>query len=163
MNTEASRLATRTRIARFAMHNGIFVALLVLLTFMLLTKPQFGTAQNLSNILQQNAVIGVLACGMTFAIIIGGFDLSVGSTAALSTVVTATLFASGRAIALPLGIQIHLKTEKGPFLLTEWPFSLLVCSLAARPYWMALQASSETVCDAPGRLHGWPYPGTRLE
>jgi ribose/xylose/arabinose/galactoside ABC-type transport system permease subunit len=104
VNTEASRLATRTRIVRFARHNGIFVALLVLLTFMLLTKPQFGTAQNLSNILQQNAVIGVLACGMTFAIVIGGFDLSVGSTAALSTVVTATLFASGRAIALPLGL-----------------------------------------------------------
>ena len=104
MNSVNSPLATKTRLVRLAKHNGIFIALLVLLTFMLLTKPQFGTAQNLSNILQQNAVIGVLACGMTFAIVIGGFDLSVGSTAALSTVVTATLFASGRAIALPLGL-----------------------------------------------------------
>lgn len=91
-------------LARFARRNGIFVALLVLAAFMLLTKSQFGTPQNLNNILQQNAVIGVLACGMTFAIIIGGFDLSVGSTAALSTVVTASLIAAGGAFGLPLGL-----------------------------------------------------------
>lgn len=91
-------------LARFARRNGIFVALLVLAAFMLLTKSQFGTPQNLTNILQQNAVIGVLACGMTFAIIIGGFDLSVGSTAALSTVVTASLIAAGGAFGLPLGL-----------------------------------------------------------
>ena len=48
MNSVDSPLATKTRLVRLAKHNGIFIALLVLLTFMLLTKPQFGTAQNLS-------------------------------------------------------------------------------------------------------------------
>ncbi len=92
------------RLARFVKQNGIFIALLVLVVFMLATKSQFGTPQNITNILQQNAVIGILACGMTFAIIIGGFDLSVGSTAALSTVVTATLIGMGGPFALPLGL-----------------------------------------------------------
>lgn len=90
------------RLLRFVSRNGVFIALAVLVLFMLATKPQFGSAQNLANILQQNAVIGVLACAMTFAIILGGFDLSVGSTAALSTIAAATLIAKG-GLALGLG------------------------------------------------------------
>ena len=42
------------------------------------------------NVLQQNSIIGIIACGMTFAIILGGFDLSVGSVTALASVVGAT-------------------------------------------------------------------------
>ena len=42
------------------------------------TTSTFGTYQNLINVLQQNSIIGIIACGMTFAIILGGFDLSVG-------------------------------------------------------------------------------------
>lgn len=94
MTNDRSSLPLQARLANAARKNGIFIALVVLVAFMLLTKPQFSAPQNITNILQQNAVIGILACGMTFAIIIGGFDLSVGSTAALSTIVTATLVAS---------------------------------------------------------------------
>lgn len=97
-----SASATSTRLRDFARRNGIFVALVALVLFMLLTRAQFGTPQNLTNILQQNSVIGIIACGMTFAIILGGFDLSVGSTAALSTIVTASLVASGNGIAVGL-------------------------------------------------------------
>ena len=67
---------------------GVFVALLGVLTA---TLPQFRTVENLRNILQQNAVIGIIACAMTFAIISGGFDLSVGAGAALASVVGARL------------------------------------------------------------------------
>lgn len=97
-------------VARWLRRNGIFVALAVLVIFMTLTKVQFATVQNITNILQQNAVIGVIACGMTFAIIVGGFDLSVGSTAALSTVVTASLIVAGGAFGLPLGLAGALAT-----------------------------------------------------
>ncbi len=82
--------------------NGVFVALAVLVAVMVLAAPQFATRENLSNVLQQNALIGIIACGMTFAIIIGGFDLSVGSTAALSSVVMAIVFNATGSLTLGL-------------------------------------------------------------
>ena len=53
--------------------------------------PVFLTASNLRNIANQIAVIAILAVGMTFVIIAGGIDLSVGSLVALSAVVAAKL------------------------------------------------------------------------
>ncbi len=44
----------------------------------------FRSPLNMLNILQQNTVIGIIACGMTLMLIVGGFDLSVGSVAALA-------------------------------------------------------------------------------
>lgn len=82
--------------------NGVFVALATVFVVMALAAPQFATVENLRNLLQQNAVIGVIACGMTFAIIIGGFDLSVGSTAAMASVVMAVVYNAAGSIALGL-------------------------------------------------------------
>jgi ribose/xylose/arabinose/galactoside ABC-type transport system permease subunit len=82
--------------------NGVFVALATVFVVMALAAPQFATVENLRNLLQQNAVIGVIACGMTFAIIIGGFDLSVGSTAAMASVVMAIVYNATGSIALGL-------------------------------------------------------------
>jgi len=88
--------------------NGVFVALAVLVVVMAGVAPQFATIENLTNVLQQNAIIGVIACGMTFAIIIGGFDLSVGSTAALSSVVAALVITATGSI--PLGLFAAIVT-----------------------------------------------------
>ena len=71
---------------------------------MLVAKSTFGTYQNIVNVLQQNAVIGIIACGMTFAIILGGFDLSVGAVAALSSVIGATLMIDTGVFGIPIGI-----------------------------------------------------------
>src|SRR5262249_649497 len=60
--------------------------------------PNFLTASNLLNIANQIAVIAMLAAGMTFVVITGGIDLSVGSLVALSAV-TATLLIRGVARA----------------------------------------------------------------
>jgi ribose/xylose/arabinose/galactoside ABC-type transport system permease subunit len=49
-------------------------------------------------------VIGIIACGMTFAIILGGFDLSVGSVAALASVVGATLMIDLGTFGIPIGM-----------------------------------------------------------
>lgn len=51
----------------------------------------FFTARNLGNVLRQNAEYGILAVGMTFVILTGGIDLSVGSLLAFSSVTAATL------------------------------------------------------------------------
>ena len=85
-------------------HNGILVAFAVAVLFMALAKQQFSTFENITNILQQNAVVGIIACGMTFAIIIGGFDLSVGATAALASVVCALVMTKLGDYGAPAGI-----------------------------------------------------------
>src|SRR6516164_11642898 len=97
--------AGRIRIRRGLVRRyGMTLVFLALVAFMLATKSQFGTYQNISNVLAQNSIIGIIACGMTFAIILGGFDLSVGSVAALSSVVGATLMIDMEGFAIPIGI-----------------------------------------------------------
>lgn len=59
------------------------LGLLVLLAWCLDTSGSFLTVQNFSNILRQNSFVGIVALGMTFVIILGGIDLSVGSMVAL--------------------------------------------------------------------------------
>jgi len=60
-------------------HGLLLVALLVLVIAFSIATSRFYTPGNLMNILQQIAVNAILAFGMTFPIIIGGIDLSVGS------------------------------------------------------------------------------------
>lgn len=52
---------------------------------------KFFTARNLGNILRQQSEYGLLAVGMTFVILSGGIDLSVGSLLAFSSVVSASM------------------------------------------------------------------------
>ncbi|HEY6734004.1 MAG TPA: ABC transporter permease, partial [Roseiarcus sp.] len=51
----------------FAGRNGVLIAFVLLVAFMVGTTSTFGTYQNLINVLQQNSIIGIIACGMTFA------------------------------------------------------------------------------------------------
>jgi ribose transport system permease protein len=64
----------------------VFLAMFVLLTS---TSDVFLSQRNVTNILDQWAVVGMIACAGTFVLICGGFDLSVGAMFALSGVVTA--------------------------------------------------------------------------
>ncbi|SEC60106.1 ribose transport system permease protein [Beijerinckia sp. 28-YEA-48] len=54
-----------------------------------LLSNRFATPGNVTNILLQASIFSIIAIGMTFVIITGGFDLSVGSTAAMSSCVAA--------------------------------------------------------------------------
>lgn len=68
---------------------GIFIAFIVLCILLSLATPHFLTGQNLLIILRQVSVNGILAIGVTFVIIAGGIDLSLGSVVALTGVVAA--------------------------------------------------------------------------
>jgi len=70
---------------RYAMV-GVLIGLLIIATIL---YPGFFGLANISNILTQNASIGLIAIGMTFVMISGGFDLSVGATYALGATVSA--------------------------------------------------------------------------
>src|SRR5499427_3663769 len=67
------------------------LTLLVLCVATALLTDRFLSPLNLTNILVQSSIMAVIAMGMTFVIVGGGFDLSVGSTAALSGCVAAML------------------------------------------------------------------------
>jgi len=60
---------------------------IVLAAILSLLSPYFLTTSNLFNILDQSVVIGIVAVGMTFVILTGGIDLSVGSVAGLTGVI----------------------------------------------------------------------------
>ena len=58
---------------------GALTALVLLCVIMSISSPHFLSLTNLMNILRQSTLIGIVAAGMTFVIITGGIDLSVGS------------------------------------------------------------------------------------
>lgn len=68
---------------------GIFIALLVICILLSIATPYFFTTQNILIILRQVSINGILAIGVTFVIITGGIDLSLGSVLALTGVVAA--------------------------------------------------------------------------
>jgi len=70
------------------------LALLYVL-FTALAPDTFARETNLVTMLRQTAVVGIAAVGMTFTIVLGGIDLSVGSAVALTTVVVAECLRAG--------------------------------------------------------------------
>lgn len=71
---------------------GLLVAFAVLILVFSLTAPGlFLTPKNITLVLRQIAIWGVIACGMTLVIVSGHWDLSVGSLTSLTTVVAITL------------------------------------------------------------------------
>ncbi len=81
-------------------HSSLF-GLIVLVFIASLINENFFNVLNLSNILRQASMIGVVAIGMTFVIIIGGIDLSVGATVAL-TAMFATLLSESNIVVIVL-------------------------------------------------------------
>lgn len=84
---------------------GVAVALVLIVVFFSATAPYFATSGNFLKIFVQIAINTVLAAGMTFVILAGGIDLSVGSVLALCTVVGATIMTDER---LSAGTSITL-------------------------------------------------------
>lgn len=70
---------------------GIGIALIVLIAVFSVTSQHFLSASNLTNVLTQVTINLVLSIGMTFVILIGGIDLSVGSVLAFCAVVAGTV------------------------------------------------------------------------
>jgi ribose transport system permease protein len=78
------------------------LVLLVLGSVIALLIPEFLTVNNLLNVLRQVSITGIVAVGMTFVIITGGIDISVGSTVALGGVVAVACLTAGWGVALAI-------------------------------------------------------------
>ncbi len=70
---------------------GIFLALVILVVYFTSVSDVFLTPSNLFNVARQVSFLGIAAVGMTFTLLLGGIDLSIGSIISLVNVVCASL------------------------------------------------------------------------
>ncbi|MBB5149367.1 MULTISPECIES: ribose ABC transporter permease [Ureibacillus] len=87
---------------------GPLIGLILLIIVVSILNPSFLTISNIFNVLRQVSISAIIAFGMTFVILTGGIDLSVGSTLALTGAVAASLLAGGFDPILSMGIALIL-------------------------------------------------------
>ncbi|HHX22396.1 MAG: ABC transporter permease [Tepidanaerobacteraceae bacterium] len=116
----------------------IYFVLLFLIVALSLMSPYFLTPSNISNVLRQISTTSIVALGMTFVIIAGGIDLSVGNVVALCGVVSASFAHPGEyplivsiLISMAIGLIIGLangfiiaKAKIVPFIVTLGTFQI---------------------------------------
>ncbi len=112
----------------------VFLLFCLVLTFI---SPYFLTKQNIMNVFRQVSINGLLSIGMTFVILTGGIDLSVGSVLAFGGVVGASLASSsfGGNVA-PTGVSYLVAILSGILLgavtggiIAKWKVAPFVVSL----------------------------------
>ena len=161
------------RLAGVAQRQGAWVVLLLVCLVASLSFDSFATTDNASNIAIQTSFLAIVALGMTFAIISGGIDLSVGSVFALGGVLAAygsqygflvglgLPLLAGAAIGLINGVLVA-KGGLAPFIVT------LATLLGARGLLLAITDEGSTTFLVPrdsaflelgrGELLGLGYP-----
>jgi len=97
-------------VARLTGEFGIGIAFVFELVLFAFLSPYFLTPDNLLNVSLQASITAIIAAGMTFVILTGGIDLSVGSLVAFSGIVTTSVLKTGLpfATALPLALLAGL-------------------------------------------------------
>jgi ribose/xylose/arabinose/galactoside ABC-type transport system permease subunit len=100
-------------IRRLLANYAIFAALVIEFAILAIASDVFLTPGNLMNVLRQNAFTAILAAGMTFTILTGGIDLSVGSVVALAGVLCADALAHGWGLAASIGVGLALGAGVG--------------------------------------------------
>ena len=79
---------------------GVIIGFLLLILLGSIFSPNFLSQRNVTNVLRQSSMLGVVTVGMTFVILTAGIDLSVGMTLSLYSVVGAMLFSNGEGYPL---------------------------------------------------------------
>ncbi|WP_236630852.1 ABC transporter permease [Bifidobacterium aemilianum] len=91
------------KVKKFASRNGALIGLVILCLVLAFATPAFLTANNILNVGIQAATVAILAFGQTFVIVAAGIDLSVGSVAAVSSMIVAY---TGASMGLPAWMTI---------------------------------------------------------
>jgi ribose/xylose/arabinose/galactoside ABC-type transport system permease subunit len=103
------RRITKTDVQQFLLKGRAFIALILVLVVFTSLSPQFVSPANVVIITKHVAINAILAIGMTFVILSGGIDLSVGSIVGLTAMIAGGLINEG--IQLPqLGIIVYPHT-----------------------------------------------------
>jgi D-xylose transport system permease protein len=108
--TTLKRLFTQYKIL------ALLVAVALIWTFFhWMTEGGFTSARNVSNLMRQMSITGILACGMVFVIIAGEIDLSIGSLLGLLGGMAAVLDVT-HGMPLPLSIAVFVVAWIGQFI-----------------------------------------------
>ena len=100
-------LGMPSRLRRLGPRVGLAAALVLLFAALSLARPNFLTVANLINLVRQISINGILAVGVTFVLLTGGVDLSLGSLVALTGVAAASFAHPGQfPVIVPVAIGI---------------------------------------------------------
>lgn len=154
---------------------GIILTLVILVAVVAIGNPAFLSQHNIFNMLSQWAPAGIMAVGMTFVILTGGFDLSVASGYSLCAVVAAYVgqgyppsvaFAAAIVVGLLFGLANGLLVAVvriNPFITTVGS-GFVITGVA-----LVMTENAAFLVDNPafgtlgaGRWHGIPYSGMLL-
>ncbi len=97
----------------FLNRSGLLLALIILFVVLSATAPNFLTSRNLLNVVRQVSFVGIIACGMTLAMIAADVDLSVGSMVAFSSALLGVLAVN---LHLPIPVAAVLVLGVGSLL-----------------------------------------------
>ncbi len=152
----------RVRFGSFAQKQGALILLAMVCVIATARYEAFLTPENLLNVLRQNSMLGIIAVGMTFVILTGGIDLSVGSLLAVAGVIAAFLAPYGLVVALIAAVAattvlgvingvIIAKARIQPFIVT------LGMMIAARG--LVLAVTDEKNVRIPADANGFSWLG----
>jgi ribose transport system permease protein len=92
---------------------GTLIGLVALCAVLWILTPYFLTVSNLLNIAEQTSINAIVAVGMTFVIVSGGIDLSVGSLVALAGVVLGLALKAGQPLGAALAAALAVGLASG--------------------------------------------------
>src|SRR5918994_3717884 len=92
---------------------GTVLGLLFLSAVLWALTPHFLTISNLLNIAQQTSINAIVAVGMTYVILSGGIDLSVGSIVAVAGVVLGTMLQDGQPLLVAISAALAMGVACG--------------------------------------------------
>lgn len=96
-----------TQVKHFIGDYGIVLILLAVMVVLTFTAENFMTLDNITNVIRQSSIVGLVALGMTFVMITAGIDLSVGSAVGCAGLLTAmSAPATGNAFIVPVVVGL---------------------------------------------------------
>ena len=150
---------------------GITVALLIEIVLFSILSPYFMTGENILNVSLQISITAIIAVGMTFVILTGGIDLSVGSVVAFAGIVTtAVLQVSSLPLAIAAGLLVGaLSGAFAGLFITRLKITPFIVTLALMTIWRGaafIYTSGRPIWELPegfgviggGRVAGMPIP-----
>jgi galactofuranose transport system permease protein len=147
--TAPARSPARARLAALVQGQGALLALVLLVVFGALRYDNFLSFYNVTSFLANNAKFGLIALGMTFVIMTGGIDLSVGAVAALASVVAAMVSGGGLLVGVAVSVLIGVAIGLVNGSLVAWgrlqPFIVTLAMLLAARGLALVTAGNQSV------------------
>ena len=140
----------RLDLFKFAKNNVMLVFMLIAVLVMWISIPSFGNVSNVISLFNQICIYGVAALGMTFLIIAGEFDMSMGSVLSFTTIIVAFFcrFLNNMFLGILCGLAIGaLFGFVNGFLAVKGKINVFIVTLSTM---VIIKGMSITFCDILG-------------